>query len=335
MDYNDSWTSYSYEYDFWTWKDAPVYLTVIYYFVAITSVVGNVLVLIIFSRIKRLRTLTNYFLLHQSLVDLLSTLAFSFQYLSPKFYIDPTSISAILFCRLYWSEFFIWTPVTVSSFNLVALSLERFFGIVHPVVHRNKFSRGKLWMVFLAEWLIAAIYMSYWIVLSVQEDDYCITSMENPVTSRVMLFFDTMVQTIVPLGVMAFAYIKIWIALKAKVSPDDPLNTISSHPHDANRTAKWDKARKNVVKTLCIVFITFLVCWFPMTVYNILYTCGMPLTFGDNFYLVAVVFSLCNMCVNPIIYSIQYKQFKKGITRLFCKKKNEGEITIGDPTQTS
>ena len=45
--------------------------------------------------------------------------------------------TAELFCRLRLSQFLLWGLMMSSSYNLMAISFERYMAIVHPIWHRN------------------------------------------------------------------------------------------------------------------------------------------------------------------------------------------------------
>ncbi|XP_006821029.1 galanin receptor 2b-like [Saccoglossus kowalevskii] len=325
---SDEYSSYSA--GFFGWRESTLGLTIVHYIFAILGIGGNFIVCLVILRIKKLHTLTNYFLLHQSAIDLLATVVFIVTFLVPEYHIESYSVHSTLYCKLIWSEYLYWALMLLSSLNLSALSLERYFGIVHPIKHHNNFNIQKIKLIFVIEWLFSFIYLSYWTVLCDSRGEYCVISSKNEFWSKVGTFFDSFFLNIMPLGIMLFSYIKIFGALKNRVKPEEIKS--SSQDKDNKKTINhWDRAKRNVVRTLCIVFVSFAICWFPSTVYDLLYVFGVPLNYDDTFYLIAVLFALFNMCVNPVIYTLQYEQFRKGLKQVFlCNKSNQpgGNSTV-------
>ncbi|XP_022088180.1 thyrotropin-releasing hormone receptor-like [Acanthaster planci] len=79
--------------------------------------------------------------------------------------------------------------------------------------------------------------------------------------------------------------------------------------------------RKNVTKTLFVVFIFFVICWSPDQWAFLQYNLGGQLDFGGWFVNTAIVAAQLNSCVNPLIYGLQYRAYRQGLKKLFCKCK--------------
>ncbi|XP_038050018.1 cholecystokinin receptor-like [Patiria miniata] len=77
--------------------------------------------------------------------------------------------------------------------------------------------------------------------------------------------------------------------------------------------------RKNVTKTLFIVFVFFVICWSPDQWAFLQYNLGGELDFGGVFVNFAIVLAQLNSCVNPFIYGLQYRAYRQGLKKLFCK----------------
>lgn len=76
------------------------------------------------------------------------------------------------------------------------------------------------------------------------------------------------------------------------------------------------RARKNLLKTLITVGIGFIVCWTWSQVYFLAFYLGIPVSFTSLLYKFDVILNFITVCVNPIIYCIQYRQFKNGIKKI-------------------
>jgi len=75
-------------------------------------------------------------------------------------------------------------------------------------------------------------------------------------------------------------------------------------------------ASRNILKTLSIVTVVFIICWFPNKCYAFLYLIGITSTIGQAYYL-TLGLALFNCCVNPFIYIARFKAFRAGVFTMF------------------
>lgn len=79
--------------------------------------------------------------------------------------------------------------------------------------------------------------------------------------------------------------------------------------------------RKNVTKTLFIVYVVYVICWSPDQWAFLQYNLGGELDFGSTFTNFAILIAQLNSCVNPFIYGLQYRQYRQGLIKLFkCQR---------------
>uniref|UniRef100_A0A4W3IDN1 Gastrin/cholecystokinin type B receptor n=1 Tax=Callorhinchus milii TaxID=7868 RepID=A0A4W3IDN1_CALMI len=119
------------------------------------SVLGNVLIITVLLRNKRLRTVTNTFLLSLAVSDLMLCL----------FCIPFTLISNLLEDFIFGSAvckavpYFMGISVSVSTFSLVAISLERYSAICKPLKSRVWQTKSHAFKVITATWLFSFTVM--------------------------------------------------------------------------------------------------------------------------------------------------------------------------------
>ena len=106
------------------------------------------------------------------------------------------------------------------------------------------------------------------------------------------------------------------------------LGVVETHAQPAGNKKSyviWFQARRNTVKTLILVSICFIICWIWNQIYYLLFNLGYNLDFGNNFYHFTVIMVSVNMCVNPIIYLLEYEPFKRAARILLyrCLKVNK------------
>lgn len=128
---------------------------VLYSLIFLLSVLGNSLIIAVLVRNRRMRTVTNLFLLSLSVSDLMVALVcipFTFIPNLMRDFIFGTGI-----CKL--AMYFMGVSVSVSTFNLVAISLERYSAICNPLVSRTWQTKSHAAKVITATWLASFILM--------------------------------------------------------------------------------------------------------------------------------------------------------------------------------
>ncbi|XP_033001575.1 gastrin/cholecystokinin type B receptor isoform X1 [Lacerta agilis] len=127
----------------------------LYSVIFLLSVFGNVLVISVLVANKRLRTVTNSFLLSLALSDLMVAvfcLPFSF---------IPSLMGTFVFGKAVCKAvaYLMGMAVSVSTFSLVAIAIERYNAICNPLQSRVWQTRSHAYRVIAATWLISALLM--------------------------------------------------------------------------------------------------------------------------------------------------------------------------------
>ena len=123
--------------------------------VILTTICLNSLTVLTFWRTPRLRANTSLFLVMiLSLVDT-GIGAFCHPTLTISMVYDLLHSTA---CWINEVQSKTFRPLTFLSFSIVtAISAERYFGVVHPLVHRTKITKGKLMKLLLLIWASCAV----------------------------------------------------------------------------------------------------------------------------------------------------------------------------------
>ncbi|XP_052055285.1 cholecystokinin receptor type A isoform X1 [Apodemus sylvaticus] len=136
------------------WQSAVQIL--LYSLIFLLSVLGNTLVITVLIRNKRMRTVTNIFLLSLAVSDLMLCLFCMPFNLIPNLLKDFIFGSAV--CKT--TTYFMGTSVSVSTFNLVAISLERYGAICRPLQSRVWQTKSHALKVIAATWCLSFTIMT-------------------------------------------------------------------------------------------------------------------------------------------------------------------------------
>ncbi|KAM4697251.1 gastrin/cholecystokinin type B receptor [Discoglossus pictus] len=135
----------------------------LYCIIFLLSVFGNTLIIIVLVMNKRLRTVTNSFLLSLAVSDLMVALV------CMPFTLIPNIIGNFIFgeviCRT--AGYFMGVSVSVSTFSLVAIAIERYSAICNPLKSRVWQTRSHAYRVIAATWILSIIIMIPYLVYNV------------------------------------------------------------------------------------------------------------------------------------------------------------------------
>ncbi|XP_022109050.1 beta-1 adrenergic receptor-like [Acanthaster planci] len=296
----------------------------------IVGILGNGLICVVICKVSAMQTRTNAFIFHQAVVDFLGSTMILVQSEIPL--PDPLPDNGLgwVICNVWLSNFTLFFVFVVSTFNLLAVTMERYFAIVHPFRYQAAFvryPRVKVGAVIVTCWLVGAAIKPYLMTIFEIREGSC-RSLSG---SKAVGILTAFLQYILPVGVMFFAYIRISVELKrgaARVGPPPPgaaapateaASPAEPVPPDMGMRESLLKARRNIFKTLLTVFITFLVCWTPNQVIFLSYNLGLlDLNFKEWYYLLSVAMVAANCCVNPFIYVAKYRHFRNGLRQMLC-----------------
>ncbi|XP_021024235.1 gastrin/cholecystokinin type B receptor isoform X2 [Mus caroli] len=127
----------------------------LYAVIFLMSVGGNVLIIVVLGLSRRLRTVTNTFLLSLAVSDLLLAVACMPFTLLPN--LMGTFIFGTVICKAV--SYLMGVSVSVSTLNLAAIALERYSAICRPLQARVWQTRSHAARVILATWLLSGLLM--------------------------------------------------------------------------------------------------------------------------------------------------------------------------------
>jgi len=316
-------------------------LNITYILIACCGVLGNLTTLIvIFTHAPIRRKLPNYYFINQTIVDFILSIL-----LAPSMTINliPIGYSTTLLCLLWQCRITFISLYDVSTYCILALSVERYLEIVHPIWHKLHVTKAKVIITIILVWLFGLlIQFSY--VLS--------TTRAVNGTCRVVSFFPSravssfagvlnfLIEFIFPLLIISFCYVQMWRCLQSKVKPlSGPNDAVSGNT--SGPLISLSRARRNILKTLFIIVASFMICNTHKQILLLLHFLNiLPLdVFALNFN-VSQILSYVNATVDPYIYLIFHKEFQIGLRKLFkrgarSKRGDNSTIRSNDKTEMS
>ncbi|CAH2299941.1 cholecystokinin receptor type A [Pelobates cultripes] len=183
----------------------------LYSLIFLLSVLGNSLVIVVLIRNKRMRTVTNIFLLSLAVSDLMLCL------FCMPFTLIPNLLKDFIFgstvCKA--ATYFMGISVSVSTFNLVAISLERYSAICKPLQSRVWQTKSHALKVIAATWCLSFTIMSPYPIYSTlvqfpksqnATGNMCRLQWPSDLTQQSWYTFLLLILFLVPGIVMSIAY---------------------------------------------------------------------------------------------------------------------------------
>ena len=293
------------------------YQQLAYAFIAALGIVGNGVAIFVISHSLQMRQkFTNILILNQSSIDLVTSVLIL---ISKSGKISNKNLSGVggdILCKFWITEFPLWSVMVSSSYNLMLLSIERYMGIVYPMFHLNFFSRTKIILLAGAAWCPGPILkLCFLVPTSGVVNGRCVmmaiyaSTLWKKMCGVVLFFFEYLL----PIAVFVICYTRMFICLRNKV-----------HPHAVNVGNEVSvpnaRARRNVLKTLVLVVVAYLLCNSFNQISFLAFNFGAPLNFGSYYYNFTVIAMFANCCINPFLYALQYSPYQNELRKVFCKR---------------
>ena len=203
-------------------------------------------------------------------------------------------------CSLLHSQLGMAIPACGSSYNLGAMALERMVSVLCPVYHRNRVSNKALRWVSASTWIVGAGFMTPLALLTngIAPNGQCYYW--NGLPERFKLTLSVCFNasfSIIPFLVMLISYAVMFIRIaRLKL-----------------------KVRMTVIRVLASCVVLFFVCHCLRVVFSIVSRAqpNRPTWLQQPIYPLALTLIQANCIVNPIVYCVQYTDYRKELVKQF------------------
>ena len=278
-----------------------------------TSLVGNILVIMVVYHNRRLRTTPNYFIVNMALSDTFVPMLMMIRIISYLgSYRMPVTTVTIL-CKL--GHFWGFCSYETSMFSLVIITIRSFFAVVFPMRARQELAvRTRAWLI-ACTWLVPAVVSSPLFTMFYADDDLVCKISWSKHRFATYNTFVVAVFSVLPVLIMLVLYPVIIVRLVRQKLPGNENSSI-----DALRRKQNIRLTKMFV-TL-ILFLIFTSSSFYVV--NLIKLYSNPNS-GCTLAIIQWVlepFPALYHAVNPIIcflYYSSYRQEIKHILSCFCR----------------
>ncbi|XP_053698317.1 5-hydroxytryptamine receptor 2B [Sabethes cyaneus] len=307
--------------------------------VALMAVIGNAMVIVVFKRERRLRRRTNFYIISLATADfLVGLLGVPFAVLS------SIGLPRNLYACLFTISLLI-VLCTISIFCLVAVSVDRYWAILHPMAYsRNVRTKTAIVIISLC-WLAGSIigFLPLFGWHETPQVDTCLFLKVMDYDYLVFLYFATIITpALIMLAFYAHIYRVILKQLRQIVTMN-PMGTLSSesrrssdssriristskspsckpgHSHGGTMLRVLGAAQKREVKAtqnLSIIVLFFMICWIPLYTINCIVAFCRDCKIPPTLMLFCIILSHLNSAVNPLLYAYHLKDFRAALRNL-------------------
>nr|XP_034963848.1 galanin receptor type 2 [Zootoca vivipara] len=307
------------------WQLVSILIPLAYSLIFLVGTVGNSLVLAVLLRNRQVNNTTNLFILNLGVADL-CFIVFCVPFQATIYTLDDW-IFGPLMCKAV--HFFIYLTMYASSFTLTTVSLDRYLAIRYPLHSRElRTPRNALTAICLIwglSFVFSGPYISYYQEFQVANVTVCHPIWK--VSQRKVMDLCTFVFSyVIPVLILSLTYVRTIRYLWTSV---DPIKDMSDSK----------KGKRKVTRMIIIVAVLFCLCWLPHHLVILCFWFGyFPLNSATYVLrILSHLISYANSCVNPIVYALVSKHFRKGFKKIFScllHKRVTSKVHVAQVTHT-
>ncbi|XP_020904445.1 substance-P receptor isoform X1 [Exaiptasia diaphana] len=313
------------------WAKVVTYIALL-----ITSIVGNVIVIRVFTTGQRMRTEVNFLIINVAIADLL--IAVINMPMMVRYFVRSANGLPPVWFAGFWGEFWCKSDNFVSGISqiccilsMTAIAFNRYFAIMFPL--KTPLNAKKTKLVILLIWLCSCAITSpvlYAMRVKEQHGEYHCTedwspTFDNNQTPKYYTLALFTLMYVIPLCLITYLYScvihKVWI------------RHVPGNVTQANQRLE-DVAKRRVLKMLITVVIAFALCWLPFHIYLIMVNFYYGINSCDispMILFLGLLLGHSNSAINPWIYFIFNKDYRrnlKDLCRVPCGKYNYKHVPV-------
>ncbi|XP_066144310.1 octopamine receptor beta-2R-like [Euwallacea fornicatus] len=301
--------------------------------IVVLGAAGNLMICITITLDKKLQTITNYFLFSLSMADLLiSVFVLPARYFTQTIKLDS---STFYLCPIYaGADDYL---KGVSTFHICSISLERYSAIKNPL-SRSKPTRGRLIGRVLLVWLSSfIIFLPLYVTVVLfgpypESPDYCSAEFALlkyfkvvVATEVLIIYFMVAVVGYTTIGTVSVLSRLAWEQKKSKVGSRMGMvrNVPAGNSNKNSSRPQVQESEKKALKVVWILSFVFIIDLLPYGFVNTLFLIFPSLQLPTVMYTVSTYLTYCNSVINPIVYTIFNRRFRKNFKNILLMRFKE------------
>jgi len=278
--------------------------------------------------------MVNWLIINQNVIDLCCcfTIVICLSVRVGNIYL--TGALGYILCTVFINENISLSLLDASIINLVTITIERYLKIVFPFWSKKNLKSWMIWAAIVFSWVAGILSIAPLSFLSSGvAEGTCLVgqwlSMEVKVAYSIWNFISFF---LIPLIIFVYCYGHIVVVMRKQMRVMAGHN-VEGSAHSASQSQS-KRIKWNVIKTMIIVSVFFVVCWFPVNVYFMVVDINTSeLVIG---YVVLLFLPYINISLNPFIYSSKHEGVKRILARMIiCRRRDEAVAIAGTAAGSS
>ena len=297
--------------------------------VSIVGMAGNGLVVVVFSKNRDLlHSSAGIFIITQAVLDFLGALNLLVEEgILHNLIPETKSLQTPLTCKVVITGILTWALLHLSTVNLVALTLQRYLQIVHPLSAPAYWSRCTVVSLVAGAMVATAVWDAMLVTTSDVVNGRCVVVGMNPLIGKMYNISHIFLYFALPVTIFCFCYARIFTALRKSHKEVMVFQESAGHRSTAEK-AKAYRKEVNLAKTMALVCVAYFLCWGPLNIGFSLYVFVSSITNKINkYYSLMIGITFVNCAINPIVYGYKYKFFKAKVRAMCCGCQNQVETS--------
>ena len=288
--------------------------------IGIVGVVTNGVVLAALISKDRIKKTVNILIINQVALDLYSTVFLFVTYAMKLSSLQFVGTFGWILCTVFDSDMIIFNGLTGSMVNLVLIAAERYFLIVHPILHKTQVRRWLIIALGTLPWIegIATNLPGFWTSAVVDGVCFKLSFWPSEASQKTYSICMILLTFLIPLVLLVFFYGSVLLVVRqrSKVFQGSYTNQDMSTVLQKNA----HRAQMNIISTMIIVSVAFAVCWFPGHLWHVFLIIQYNVRNNDTFYGFLLFLVFLNISRSPFIYATKLDPVKKKLRGWVSKR---------------
>lgn len=305
---------------YWFGPAVEVPMILLYAVIIVFGCFANGLICYAIVNKKKLRTVRNIFIMNLAVSDMIMCV-FCVPFTLVKLLLKNWPLGGILCRTVPWLQA---VNVLASTMTITAITLDRYQVIVYPGSLKESTKKAGAKFVIFFIWFSSVLVGLPLLIFSRLERkeyirfityDMCMEVWPSKLSRTIYAAAIMLLQFITPIVILIVVHWQICTFLKnrIRVNPTTPM--------EMNRAVKEAKRHRKNSTLLMAIAVMFALCWFPLTLLNLLADFNYNIFMYKNFlfaFSLAHVIAMVSACLNPVIYGWFNSNFRHEFSRIVC-----------------
>ncbi|KAL9950275.1 hypothetical protein ACROYT_G042752 [Oculina patagonica] len=287
-------------------------LRVVFGFIGSLAIINNTLLLVVIIQNRSmLKTPYNTLVLSLAITDLISGIGIL---VTPVYVIGSDSVTVPpggfgqFFCRMIFSQYLVFTLGIVSVYTVTCMAMDRWLAVARPTKYKTILTKPRVNICVLCIWVLSVLLNTPHLF-----EMKATTGPDNKAECEWVVLTQGTTRRVV--AILEFCGKFFLPLLTTTVTMVSLNNHVKSSPalFQTNR----GKAGLRLLRMCMLTAIVLGVCWFPNQLYYMLFKYDITQLDTPMHHFTGVL-CMFNSCVNPLIYCISNKTYRRHFSLVLC-----------------